>query len=102
MCVFFFILTDPCHPKNYRVLEDDGSRSISCINSSKNLCDSQLSTDWYRVVKNASDILMPTKCVNMLSCGTTYPIWLNGYYLFIVISYIDDIDSDLIFTIITN
>lgn len=71
---------DPCHPKNYRVLEDDGSRSISCINSSKNLCDSQLSTDWYRVVKDASDILMPTKCVNMLSCGTTYPIWLNGTY----------------------
>lgn len=82
------------------MLEDDGSRSISCINSSKNFCDNQLSTDWYRVVKDASDILMPTECVNMLSCGTTYPVWLNGYYWFIVVSYIDSNGSDLIYTII--
>lgn len=101
VCVFF-ILIDFCYFKNYRVLEDDGSRLILCINLLKNFCDSQFSIDWYCVVKDVSDILMLIKCVNMLSCGIIYFIWLNGYYLFIVIFYIEDIDLDLIFIIIIN
>lgn len=73
--VFF---KDPCNPKNYRMIEDDGGRSAYCRKSSSNLCDNQLRTYWYRVMKNSSDILMPTDCIDMLSCGTTSPIWLNG------------------------
>lgn len=73
------IFKDPCNPQNYRVIEDDGGRSAYCRKSSSNLCDNQLRTYWYRVMKDASDILMPTDCIDMLSCGTTSPIWLNGY-----------------------
>ncbi|XP_052691778.1 uncharacterized protein LOC128169728 [Crassostrea angulata] len=71
---------DPCNPKNYRMIEDDGGRSAYCRKSSSNLCDNQLRTYWYRVMKDSSDILMPTDCIDMLSCGTTSPIWLNGTY----------------------
>nr|XP_021335861.1 pancreatic secretory granule membrane major glycoprotein GP2-like [Danio rerio] len=71
---------DPCY--NYTVL-DDSWRSTKNIHTSfdsyKTMCDSYVHwLGWYRLFINGQSVQMPDTCVDMWSCGTIVPLWLNG------------------------
>lgn len=65
---------------NYKEL-DDYRRSVN-YNEHAYICDSTLEAGWYRPTSLAGD-LMPTECpLNGMKCGTSFPIWLNGTFMF--------------------
>uniref|UniRef100_A0A8C2AVC8 ZP domain-containing protein n=1 Tax=Cyprinus carpio TaxID=7962 RepID=A0A8C2AVC8_CYPCA len=67
---------DPCY--NYNVL-DDLWRSTNNQHSSQIMCDTTVSWNgWYRLYIQGQSVQMPDTCVDMLSCGTHAPLWLNG------------------------
>uniref|UniRef100_A0A8C2DEP3 Zgc:153932 n=1 Tax=Cyprinus carpio TaxID=7962 RepID=A0A8C2DEP3_CYPCA len=67
---------DPCY--NYNVL-DDLWRSTNNQHSSQIMCDTTVSWNgWYRLFIQGQSVHMPDTCVDMLSCGTHAPLWLNG------------------------
>ena len=46
-------------------------------------CWRRIRETWYRI-KSGSDTVdadIATKCVEVLRCGTIYPIWINGKFL---------------------
>ncbi|XP_055956862.1 uncharacterized protein LOC130010536 [Patella vulgata] len=67
---------DPCLTSS--VWNDGDGRSINChVNYDK--CDRYMEPGWYRVQSESGENLtMPTSPVPVYSCGTKYPIWLNG------------------------
>lgn len=69
---------DPCNPGSYKVL-DTYDRLVANSDLSSLRCDQYDLTlpDWYRFTGNGGD-KMPTKCPNILRCGTVAPGWLNG------------------------
>ncbi|OWF39229.1 Pancreatic secretory granule membrane major glycoprotein GP2 [Mizuhopecten yessoensis] len=71
--VDFCFPTDPCISGSVPVLDVVG-RSTNCPFYGKNgLCDASLTETWYR-----TDIPMTSTCPNIATCGTYYPVWLNG------------------------
>ncbi|KAL5014660.1 hypothetical protein ScPMuIL_008930 [Solemya velum] len=66
---------DPCSPSVYAKLPYAYQRSVHCPSQLNNFCDNYLSDNWYRV---EVDNHMPTECVPINRCGTTFPIWMDG------------------------
>uniref|UniRef100_A0A8W8NV44 VWFD domain-containing protein n=1 Tax=Magallana gigas TaxID=29159 RepID=A0A8W8NV44_MAGGI len=56
------------------ILGDLAKRSPNYIQDAVPLCDRYLVEDWYVAVQHK----MPTIAPDLGSCGTTYPVWLNG------------------------
>ncbi|XP_073684043.1 uncharacterized protein [Garra rufa] len=68
-------LTDPCY--KYTVL-DDPWRSPD-YRYTQNMCDANVNwVGWYRLFINGQSAQMSETCVNIRSCGTNAPMWLNG------------------------
>ncbi|XP_021374038.1 uncharacterized protein LOC110463614 isoform X2 [Mizuhopecten yessoensis] len=68
----FCFQNDPCQIALHTL--DVYGRSTACPYYGKNgQCDSSLTERWYRV-----DLPMVTTCPDINSCGTSYPVWLNG------------------------
>ncbi|XP_062618287.1 von Willebrand factor D and EGF domain-containing protein-like [Saccostrea cucullata] len=63
---------DPC--TSYNEISDLLKRSPSYNQDVMPLCDKHLTTGWYR----AGYLKMPTSPPALGSCGTNYPVWLNG------------------------
>ncbi|XP_076845471.1 uncharacterized protein LOC143490849 [Brachyhypopomus gauderio] len=65
---------DPCN--NYTSL-DQPWRATNAIGM--NFCDNNFNgNSWYRLFYYGMNIHMPESCVNIFSCGTQIPLWLNG------------------------
>lgn len=56
------------------ILGDLAKRSPNYIQDAVPLCDRYLVEKWYVAVQHK----MPTIAPDLGSCGTTYPVWLNG------------------------
>lgn len=56
------------------ILGDLAKRSPNYIQDAVPLCDRYLVEEWYVAVQHK----MPTIAPDLGSCGTTYPVWLNG------------------------
>ena len=70
---------DPCLDGNHRNLTNSESRSTDYTvpEGQTACCDRRMDEAWYRVIsQNGGD--MPTSCAAVNSCGTLYPIWMNG------------------------
>ncbi|KAI4876474.1 hypothetical protein NFI96_030675, partial [Prochilodus magdalenae] len=65
---------DPCY--NYTSL-DQPWRATNA--TELQICDSNfIWTGWYRLLYYGMNIRMPESCVNVSTCGTDAPLWLNG------------------------
>lgn len=69
---------DPCSTDNYLTLGDIAKRSPNYYQDAVPLCDRYLPEGWYR----AGFHEIPTTAPGLLACGTTYPYWMDGEYLF--------------------
>lgn len=76
------IIVDPCGQADSSNLFEPMARYENCSydTNSANLCDRYISPQWYRV-----DDTMLTHCPSLLSCGTLYPVWLNGRLFLLVV-----------------
>ena len=63
---------------NYTLL-NESNRAMTYQNKRVVLCDSGLSSGWYRFEGKAGN-QMPKSCVPMYHCGTAMPGWLSGSY----------------------
>ena len=63
-----------CSSDEYLTLGDLAKRNPSYVQDAVPLCDRYLSFGWYR----AGFHQIPTTPPALLSCGTTYPYWMNG------------------------
>ena len=72
-------ILDPCGHANSTQLFEPYARFQNCPHNSNGLCDRYITPQWYRV----DDIIL-TQCPQLLSCGTLYPVWMNGKYLIFV------------------
>ncbi|XP_056015360.1 uromodulin-like [Ostrea edulis] len=72
---YYCNVPDPCGQADSSNLFEPMARYENCSfdTNSANLCDRYISPQWYRV-----DDTMLTHCPSLLSCGTLYPVWLNG------------------------
>lgn len=70
--------TDPCiYATEMPDMHKRGSE-CSSYTLEKQLCDRPFGTGWYKAVDNNIFYDMPTYCVDVATCGTEEPIWLNG------------------------
>ncbi|XP_062613463.1 uncharacterized protein LOC134275223 [Saccostrea cucullata] len=69
---------NPCQTGNSRILHAGNDRSTTCKDTSMKFCDDYMNGFWYRVQRNGIDLKMPSKCPKQSSCGTKFPIWLDG------------------------
>lgn len=71
------VRSDPCDKTVYKQLPYEGSRILNnMIDPAKGdmvLSDRELPQDWYRATEE-----IPTTPPPLYSCGTIFPIWLNG------------------------
>ncbi|ESP04742.1 hypothetical protein LOTGIDRAFT_170576 [Lottia gigantea] len=69
---------DPCN--SYRMLYDDGGRSINCSLYYSESSDRFIDEGWRRVQLESTgeDLTMPTECVPRGFCGSHNNVWLNG------------------------
>ncbi|ESO98590.1 hypothetical protein LOTGIDRAFT_239001 [Lottia gigantea] len=69
---------DPCN--NYKMLYDDGGRSIKCDLYYSESHDRFIDEGWRRVQlqPTGEDLNMPTQCVPHGYCGSHSNVWLNG------------------------
>ncbi|ESP04738.1 hypothetical protein LOTGIDRAFT_237270 [Lottia gigantea] len=69
---------DPCN--NYRMLYDDGGRSIKCDLYYSDSHDRFIDEGWRRVQLESTgdDLTMPTMCVPSGFCGSHSNVWLDG------------------------
>ncbi|OWF53473.1 oncoprotein-induced transcript 3 protein-like [Mizuhopecten yessoensis] len=67
---------DPCLA--HKLLGKMDIRGAMCSISGKVYCDRLIDGGWYKAVYKGLPLDMPTSCVNPASCGTGFPIWLNG------------------------
>ncbi|ESP04745.1 hypothetical protein LOTGIDRAFT_237275 [Lottia gigantea] len=69
---------DPCN--SYRMLSDDGGRSINCSLYYSESHDRFIAEGWRRVQLESTgeDLTMPTECVPHGFCGSHSNVWLNG------------------------
>ncbi|ESP04732.1 hypothetical protein LOTGIDRAFT_237266 [Lottia gigantea] len=69
---------DPCN--SYRMLYDDGGRSIKCDLYYSESHDRFIAEGWRRVQLESTgeDLTMPTECVSRGFCGSHSNVWLNG------------------------
>lgn len=79
-----FSKCDPC--KDYKRLGDMDRRYTSYITGSdeNDICDMYLHNnrgEWF-----LAEVDMPTSPPSLYDCGTTFPIWFNGVYIYLCIS----------------
>ncbi|ESP04741.1 hypothetical protein LOTGIDRAFT_170575 [Lottia gigantea] len=69
---------DPCN--SYRMLSDDGGRSIKCDLYYSDSHDRFIDEGWRRVQLESTgeDLTMPTMCVPSGFCGSHSNVWLDG------------------------
>lgn len=71
VCLIFL---DPCGLANSTEFFESYARFENCQHDAANrFCDRYIIPQWYRV----NDAML-TQCPQLLSCGTIYPVWLNG------------------------
>ncbi|XP_065118800.2 uncharacterized protein [Paramisgurnus dabryanus] len=74
--------SDPCN--NYNVLDEPWratSNNVNYFDMANVRCDAYISwSGWYRLFINGQSVQMPDKCIEILSCGTHAPLWLNGQH----------------------
>nr|XP_022290012.1 oncoprotein-induced transcript 3 protein-like [Crassostrea virginica]XP_022290013.1 oncoprotein-induced transcript 3 protein-like [Crassostrea virginica] len=73
--VYYCNVTDPCGQANSTQFYEPYARFENCPHNSNGFCDRYITPQWYRV-----DDVMLTKCPQLLTCGTLYPVWLNGTF----------------------
>lgn len=78
------------------ILGDLAKRSPNYIQDAVPLCDRYLVEEWYVAVQHK----MPTIVPDLGSCGTTYPVWLNGNEIKIIDVYGGIMITIVIFTFI--
>ena len=75
----FAIAADPCEEGEYNLLPRADYRGGGCeYNAEKPTCDATLISGWYRAVGRQGDLKMFENEPDFLTCGTKYPIWMNG------------------------
>ena len=69
--------TDPC--TSHATLTEETKRSVAYVLSAGESpdCDSVLSANWYRIYSSAGNDTVTT-CPSVDSCGTHFPVWMNG------------------------
>ncbi|XP_017214057.1 pancreatic secretory granule membrane major glycoprotein GP2-like isoform X1 [Danio rerio] len=69
---------DPCY--SYNSLDDPWRASSFLTGDHNNTrCDSDIPLNgWYRLFYNNQSAQMPESCVKSGTCGTLYPLWLDG------------------------
>ena len=70
-------LFQPTH--HYQSLSDASRKSRYITPQYQEVCDDQLSEEWYRFV-GAAGTKMPTARVPAFRCGTNWPGWLDGVH----------------------
>ncbi|XP_068077043.2 adhesion G protein-coupled receptor L4-like isoform X2 [Danio rerio] len=71
------ITPDPCY--NYTVLDDPWRANSSQPSKPVTMCDQSVSwSGWYRLFINGLNAQIPDTCVQQLSCGTDYTLWIRG------------------------
>lgn len=82
-----------CSDTVYKPLGDLAKRSPTYVQDSVPLCDRYLAPGWY----GASHYDMPTTAPDLWECGTTYPVWLNGNIIVVLmLIYPHSFFSDLL------
>nr|XP_022311550.1 oncoprotein-induced transcript 3 protein-like [Crassostrea virginica]XP_022311558.1 oncoprotein-induced transcript 3 protein-like [Crassostrea virginica] len=71
--VFFCNVADPCGQADSTQFHEPYARLENCPHNNNGFCDRYITPKWYRVNDD-----MLTQCPQLLSCGTLYPVWLNG------------------------
>ena len=71
---------NPCDEANHKYLRDSQGVRGSGSSGSSHVCDAIITQGWYRVLSPLGGD-MPTTCVTRGSCGTKYPVWLEGNLL---------------------
>lgn len=72
--VYYCDDADPCGLANSTEFFESYARFENCQHDAANrFCDRYIIPQWYRV----NDAML-TQCPQLLSCGTIYPVWLNG------------------------
>ncbi|XP_061171170.1 uncharacterized protein LOC133180715 [Saccostrea echinata] len=65
---------DPCIESNLQTLTQTEFRSMHCeYKQGQSNCDNHLTTGWYK-----ARFPMLNQCPKLLSCGSIYPVWMNG------------------------
>ena len=73
------LVPDPCDASVYHELPRAEYRGGACsYNSQKPTCDAALLSGWYRANGESGNLKMQTTIAELLSCGTKFPIWMNG------------------------
>ncbi|XP_035682473.1 von Willebrand factor D and EGF domain-containing protein-like [Branchiostoma floridae] len=71
---------DPCEPKEHDSIDDiwrSAGHNSTGRAEAELLDDQGLAEGWYRFVSEAGGE-MPTACVPVNSCGTRFPVWMDG------------------------
>ncbi|XP_061171057.1 uromodulin-like, partial [Saccostrea echinata] len=65
---------DPCIESNLQTLTQTEYRSMNCgYKQGRGYCDDHLTAGWYK-----ADSPIMNQCPKLLSCGSIYPVWMNG------------------------
>ena len=77
--VLFLQAGEPCSEGEYSLLPRADYRGGNCeYNADKQVCDVILSPGWYRAIGREGDLKLQDVEPDFLTCGTKYPIWMNG------------------------
>ena len=71
---------DPCEPNEHDSIDDiwrSAGHNSTGRAEAELLDDQGLAEGWYRFVSEAGGE-MPTACVPVNSCGTRFPVWMDG------------------------
>nr|XP_022293354.1 uromodulin-like [Crassostrea virginica] len=71
--LYYCSVSDPCAEANVSSFFEPYARFENCQHNNNGFCDRYITPKWYRV----NDVML-TQCPSLLSCGTLYPVWLNG------------------------
>ncbi|KAJ8310088.1 hypothetical protein KUTeg_011953 [Tegillarca granosa] len=70
---YMYNVSDPCIDGNTFVLQSKERRTPNCPYLNDNLCDAYISDGWYK-----SQEPMLKTCTRLNTCGTVFPVWMNG------------------------
>ena len=80
--MLYFIADDPCSPDIYSFIPRADYRGGACsYNEEDPICDVTLVTGWYRAVGLEGNLKMQETEAELFTCGTKFPIWMNGNVL---------------------
>ncbi|XP_062586690.1 uncharacterized protein LOC134248291 [Saccostrea cucullata] len=72
-------LSDPCKLNDLPKIPFAENRAVNCKYSNlMQSCDRDLLPGWYKA--EAGEPTLLNRCPNVLSCGTLYPVWMDGIH----------------------